>query len=147
VSISWAEERRPVIKTTIVPVPVPAPVAPLRKIIAAVDAPLIATPEYDGSVLGQLKNAIDRASGRRDERASEHGRVGNRRKHERIRCRVCTDRAQQGVGDGPSARVLAQAATRVLGRLIAPLATKRASQGTMLQSQTDTQWNAANTTP
>jgi chromate reductase, NAD(P)H dehydrogenase (quinone) len=50
-----------VIKTTIVPVP--APVAPLRKIIASVDAPLIATPEYDGSVLGQLTNAIDRASG------------------------------------------------------------------------------------
>jgi NADPH-dependent FMN reductase len=135
-----------VITTTIVPVP--APVAQLRKTIAAVDAPLIATPEYDGSVLGQLTNAIDRASGRRDERASEHGRVGNRRKHERIRCRVCTDRAQQDVGDGPSARVLARGATRLLGRLIAPLATKRhASHGTMLQSQTDTQWNAANTTP
>jgi chromate reductase, NAD(P)H dehydrogenase (quinone) len=41
---------------------VPAAVADLRERIAAADALLIATPEYNGSVPGVLKNAIDWAS-------------------------------------------------------------------------------------
>ncbi|WAL66580.1 NAD(P)H-dependent oxidoreductase [Amycolatopsis cynarae] len=42
--------------------PVPPSVAGLRAAIAAADRVLIATPEYNGSVPGQLKNAIDWAS-------------------------------------------------------------------------------------
>jgi chromate reductase len=40
----------------------PAAVARLRERIAGADAVLIATPEYNGSVPGQLKNALDWAS-------------------------------------------------------------------------------------
>jgi chromate reductase, NAD(P)H dehydrogenase (quinone) len=42
--------------------PVPAAVARLRAAIAGADALLIATPEYNSSIPGQLKNAIDWAS-------------------------------------------------------------------------------------
>jgi chromate reductase len=42
--------------------PAPAAVAALRDAIADADAVLIATPEYNSSVPGQLKNAIDWAS-------------------------------------------------------------------------------------
>jgi chromate reductase, NAD(P)H dehydrogenase (quinone) len=42
--------------------PAPAPVAELRRAIAAADALLIATPEYNASIPGVLKNAIDWAS-------------------------------------------------------------------------------------
>jgi chromate reductase len=42
--------------------PAPPAVAALRDAIAAADALLIATPEYNSSVPGQLKNAIDWAS-------------------------------------------------------------------------------------
>ncbi|MER3408889.1 MAG: hypothetical protein C4306_02030, partial [Thermoleophilia bacterium] len=42
--------------------PAPAAVASLRGAIAASDAVLIATPEYNGSIPGQLKNALDWAS-------------------------------------------------------------------------------------
>src|SRR5215208_3407224 len=42
--------------------PAPPPVAKLRDAIAGADAVLIATPEYNSSVPGQLKNAIDWAS-------------------------------------------------------------------------------------
>lgn len=42
--------------------PVPEPVAKLREAIDAADAILISTPEYNASVPGQLKNAIDWAS-------------------------------------------------------------------------------------
>ena len=42
--------------------PAPAPVAALRDAIASADAVLFATPEYNGSVPGQLKNALDWAS-------------------------------------------------------------------------------------
>jgi len=41
---------------------VPPPVAKLRSEIARADAILIATPEYNGSVPGALKNALDWAS-------------------------------------------------------------------------------------
>ncbi len=39
--------------------PAPEPVARLRHAVAAVDAVLISTPEYNGSVPGQLMNALD----------------------------------------------------------------------------------------
>jgi chromate reductase len=42
--------------------PTPAAVAELREALAAADALLISTPEYNGSVPGQLKNALDWAS-------------------------------------------------------------------------------------
>jgi chromate reductase len=42
--------------------PAPAPVARLRSSIETADALLIATPEYNGSIPGQLKNALDWAS-------------------------------------------------------------------------------------
>jgi chromate reductase len=42
--------------------PPPPAVAELRRTIDAADAVLIATPEYNGSVPGQLKNALDWAS-------------------------------------------------------------------------------------
>lgn len=42
--------------------PAPEPVAALRAAIAAADAVLISTPEYNGSIPGQLKNALDWAS-------------------------------------------------------------------------------------
>lgn len=41
---------------------VPAPVAALRRELAEADAVLIATPEYNASVPGALKNALDWAS-------------------------------------------------------------------------------------
>ena len=42
--------------------PVPAPVASLKAALADADAVLFATPEYNSSIPGQLKNAIDWAS-------------------------------------------------------------------------------------
>ena len=42
--------------------PAPAPVAELRETIASADALLIATPEYNASIPGVLKNALDWAS-------------------------------------------------------------------------------------
>lgn len=42
--------------------PAPLPVAQLRQLIADADGLLIATPEYNGSIPGQLKNGLDWAS-------------------------------------------------------------------------------------
>ena len=42
--------------------PGPAPVVALKQAIAAADAVLFATPEYNGSIPGALKNAVDWAS-------------------------------------------------------------------------------------
>src|SRR3954453_22587817 len=42
--------------------PAPAPVAALREALADADAVLIATPEYNASIPGVLKNALDWAS-------------------------------------------------------------------------------------
>ncbi|MGI9163707.1 MAG: NAD(P)H-dependent oxidoreductase [Mycobacterium sp.] len=39
--------------------PAPAPVAALRAVAAAADAALVVTPEYNGTIPGVLKNAID----------------------------------------------------------------------------------------
>jgi chromate reductase len=39
--------------------PAPAPVAELRRLVAEADGVLIATPEYNSSIPGVLKNAID----------------------------------------------------------------------------------------
>lgn len=47
----------------------PEPVRDLRERIAAADAVLVVTPEYNGSIPGALKNAIDWASRPRDEAA------------------------------------------------------------------------------
>jgi len=47
----------------------PAEVARLRAAIAGADALLFATPEYNGSIPGQLKNAVDWASRPRGEAA------------------------------------------------------------------------------
>jgi chromate reductase len=47
----------------------PAEVTRLRKAISGADAVLIATPEYNGTVPGQLKHAIDWASRPKGERA------------------------------------------------------------------------------
>ncbi len=46
--------------------PAPAAAARLREAIAEADALLIATPEYNSSIPGQLKNALDWASRPRD---------------------------------------------------------------------------------
>src|SRR5207253_9826272 len=43
-------------------VPAPASVASLREAVAAADAVLLSTPEYNSSVPGALKNALDWAS-------------------------------------------------------------------------------------
>jgi chromate reductase, NAD(P)H dehydrogenase (quinone) len=51
--------------------PEPPAVAELRRIIRAADGLLIATPEYNGSIPGQLKNALDWASRPRGEAALE----------------------------------------------------------------------------
>jgi chromate reductase len=42
--------------------PAPLAVAELRRLIAAADGLLVATPEYNASIPGQLKNALDWAS-------------------------------------------------------------------------------------
>ncbi|MBI2684123.1 MAG: NAD(P)H-dependent oxidoreductase [Actinobacteria bacterium] len=42
--------------------PAPAPVARMREALVAADTVLIATPEYNHSIPGQLKNALDWAS-------------------------------------------------------------------------------------
>ncbi len=42
--------------------PAPPPVSELREAIASADAVLFATPEYNASIPGQLKNALDWAS-------------------------------------------------------------------------------------
>jgi chromate reductase len=42
--------------------PAPTPVAALRAAVASADAVLIATPEYNSSIPGALKNALDWAS-------------------------------------------------------------------------------------
>ena len=52
--------------------PAPAPVARLREQIAAADAIVISTPEYNASIPGALKNALDWASRPFPEHALKH---------------------------------------------------------------------------
>jgi chromate reductase, NAD(P)H dehydrogenase (quinone) len=52
----------------------PAEVVRLRRAIAGADAVLISTPEYNGTVPGQLKHAIDWASRPKGERAALWGK-------------------------------------------------------------------------
>ena len=70
--------------------PAPAGVTDLRQVIAEADGLLFATPEYNGSVPGQLKNAIDWASrpprGDRPRRAGADGGTGASRGPARL-CR------------------------------------------------------------
>ncbi len=69
--------------------PAPAAVADLRAAIAAADAVLFATPEYNGSVPGQLKNALDwvsRPYATNPLRNTPGGRGG--REHRRLRRRL-----------------------------------------------------------
>lgn len=56
--------------------PVYPAVAELRRVIQAADALFIATPEYNGSLPGQLKNALDWASRPRGSSALQNKRVG-----------------------------------------------------------------------
>jgi chromate reductase len=80
--------------------PVPPAVADLRSALAAADAVLIATPEYNGSVPGVLKNAVDWAS-------RPHGDAALAGK----------PTAVVGAGPGPTGAAAAQAdLVRVLGR-------------------------------
>lgn len=80
--------------------PAPRPVAELRAAIAAADGVLIATPEYNGSIPGQLKNALDWASRPREASVLEGKPV-----------------AVMGASPSPSGAASAQADLRkVLGR-------------------------------
>jgi chromate reductase len=55
--------------------PVHPAVAELRSVIGSANAVLIATPEYNGSLPGQLKNALDWASRPRGSAVLQHKRV------------------------------------------------------------------------
>ena len=69
----------------------------LRAAIADADAVLIATPEYNHSIPGVLKNAIDWASRpTADARAEEQARRGDRREHRHVRRGLGAGRDAQG---------------------------------------------------
>ena len=91
------------------PARTPAEVIDLRQRITAADALLIATPEYNGSIPGQLKNALDWASRPRSGReaaavmGASPGRGGARRAQEDLRkvleaCRARVLEAEFPVG-------------------------------------------------
>jgi NAD(P)H-dependent FMN reductase len=73
----------------------PEPVRALREAAAAADAALVVTPEYNGSIPGVLKNAIDWLSRPRGDSALQdkpvavvgaaHGRYGGKWAHEETR--------------------------------------------------------------
>ena len=82
----------------------PDEVERLKDAVAASDAILVATPEFNGSIPGQLKNAVDWVSRplRRQPGAREAGRR-DRREHELVRRDLGPARAEEGAS-GSSAR-------------------------------------------
>ena len=77
----------------------PAAVARLRQAIADADAVLFATPEYNSSIPGVLKNAVDWASRPlADEPAPQQARRRDRGEHRDVRRRLGAGRAAQGAG-------------------------------------------------
>jgi NADPH-dependent FMN reductase len=80
--------------------PARAGVAELRQVIAEADAVLLATPEYNGSVPGQFKNAIDWAS-RPPRRGALQGKGDSRRRGRRGGGALSP--GQRGAGDGQKA--------------------------------------------
>ena len=77
--------------------PAPAPVAALRAAIAGADAVLFATPEYNSSIPGVLKNALDWVSRPLAlEPAAEQAGGGHRGEHRRLRRGLGAGRAAEG---------------------------------------------------
>ncbi len=75
----------------------PASVHELRDALTRADAVLIATPEYNHSVPGQLKNALDWAS-RPFPNPAREARRGHRRQHQPVRRRLGPGRGEEGSG-------------------------------------------------
>ena len=86
----------------------PAEVQRLRDAIEDADAVLFATPEYNTTIPGQLKQVVDWAS-RPHGRFGAVGQAGRRDRRERHRLR-------RDVGSGPPATALGIAGARVLDR-------------------------------
>lgn len=80
------------------------PVHTLRDTIAAADAVLIATPEYNNSVPGQLKNAVDWASRPYGHGAAREADCRGRCQPEPLRCRLGPGGAAQVAGQRGSQR-------------------------------------------
>ena len=78
----------------------PAEVTRLRDAIAEADAVLISTPEYNGTVPGQIKHAVDWASRpvRPGRRAVGQAGRGDRRQRHRLRCDLGPGPPAQGAG-------------------------------------------------
>ena len=89
----------------------PAGVAELRDAIAGADAILFATPEYNSSIPGVLKNAIDWASRPKATAPIRNKPVGrDRRQHGHVRRRLGAGRAAQGARERRRPRARRRAA-------------------------------------
>ncbi len=73
----------------------PGSVHELRDALTRADAVLIATPEYNHSVPGQLKNALDWAS-RPFPNPAREARRGHRRQHQPVRRRLGSGGGKEG---------------------------------------------------